>query len=108
MMTGIELIAAERQRQIEQEGWTSESDARHVNGELAEAAACYAMTEGRRTIPVGGADKITGETAGVRKLMWPWHESWWKSDPDNRVKDLVKAGALIAAEIDRLSGSEQP
>ena len=40
--SGIERIAAERQRQIEQEGWTAEHDDGHVNGELAMAAALYA------------------------------------------------------------------
>ncbi|WP_373400076.1 hypothetical protein V8V91_10940 [Algoriphagus halophilus] len=45
MKTGIELIAEERQRQIEKEGWTSEHDAKHKNGELAHAAATYAMTD---------------------------------------------------------------
>jgi len=34
--------------------------------------------------------------------IWPWEKSWWKPTPNDRVKELVKAGALIAAEIDRL------
>ncbi len=76
---GIELIAAERRRQVEVEGWTPEHDAEHVNGELAVAASCYA----------------TGDYA-----MWPWAPEWLK--PKDRLSDLVRAGALIAAEIDRL------
>ena len=31
---------------------------------------------------------------------WPWEKSWWKSGA--RLNDLIKAGALIAAEIDRM------
>ncbi|MCM0757438.1 hypothetical protein M7775_02505, partial [Sporomusa sphaeroides DSM 2875] len=46
--SGIELIAAERQRQISQEGWTPEHDDQHANGELALAAACYAIPSHRR------------------------------------------------------------
>lgn len=88
-MKGIELIAAERQRQIEQEGWTPEHDAEHGKGELAEAAACYAMPERARQ-------------TGVSDLLWPWDEKWWKPTPNDRIRELVKAGALIAAEIDRL------
>ena len=34
--------------------------------------------------------------------MWPWNGSYWKPTPDDRIKELTKAGALIAAEIDRL------
>lgn len=42
-MTGAELIALERQRQIEEEGWQIEEDIqRHPVGQLAFAAMCYA------------------------------------------------------------------
>ena len=43
--TGVELIAQERERQIEKEGWTAEHDADHTEGQLAKAAACYAFEE---------------------------------------------------------------
>lgn len=80
-MTGVELIAAERERQVSQEGWTPEHDDEHKHGELRGAAACYALG---RMIPE----------------IWPWSSEWWK--PGNRIRELAKAGALIAAEIDRL------
>ena len=84
-MTGLELIAAERQRQIDVEGWTPEHDAEHSNGELIQAAACYALSaDGFRGVPT----------------LWPFARQWWK--PSNPIRDLAKAGALIAAEIDRL------
>lgn len=82
MQTAIDLITAERKRQIDAEGWTPEHDDAHADGALADAAACYAM--GRRT------------------ALWPWSTDWWKPSPDDRVRDLVKAGALIVAEIERL------
>lgn len=34
--------------------------------------------------------------------MFPFSSVWWKPSPENRIKELAKAGALIAAEIDRL------
>lgn len=79
---GVREIAAERQRQIEAEGWTPEHDDAHRDHSLAGAAACYALGS---------------------KLNWPasWDDRWWKPS-ENRRRNLVKAGALIAAEIDRL------
>lgn len=87
--TGADLIAAERRRQVEQEGWTPEHDAEHGDGHLAMAAVCYALPPTERR---------------PRHVFsfWPWHSSYWKPTPDDRVRELVKAGALIAAEIDRL------
>ena len=90
-MTGIELIAAERQRQIEEEKWGAEHDEMHDGGELALAAASYAIPDSERGI-------------GIKlPQYWPWDYKWWKPSPDNRIKELTKAGALIAAEIDRLA-----
>ena len=78
MQTGIELIAEERQRQIDEEGWTAEHDDEHEGGELADAAAAYAL----------GDD-----------WFWPWSEGFKQYDYKH---DLIRAGALIAAELDRL------
>jgi len=87
-------IARERRRQVEAEGWTPEHDDTHGNGEMATAAGCYAFMGGlydhaRRRIEREGAP-----------YRWPWDPSWWKPI-DNR-RDLVKAGALILAELERL------
>lgn len=88
-MNGIELIAEERERQISEGGWDTYHDDYHCQGELAVAAACYALPkEARSKLPL--------------VVYWPWEMEWWKPSPDNRVKELTKAGALIAAEIDRL------
>lgn len=85
--TGIELIAAERQRQIEVEDWSSENDDGHTHGELAMAAASYIVYS------VHPDDKLALD-------IWPWSFSHFK--PKNMASNLVRAGALIAAEIDRL------
>ena len=83
---GIDLIASERARQISEEGWTPEHDDTHRTGQLARAAARYALQH------------VPGRPGRVR---WPWATSWFKPSA-NPVRNLVKAGALIAAEIDRL------
>lgn len=98
MKTGIELIAEERQRQIEVEGWTPEHDDTHVKGEIANAAAVYAI------------DPMGGDASNIVDTLWPWGREWLKischentsDNPKGRIRDLQKAGALIAAEIDRL------
>ena len=92
-MSAIEDIAAERQRQIRSEGWSPDHDDEHDGGELAAAAACYA----------GHAANTTAEnvaTAGLPPGEWPWDLNSWK--PSTARRDLVKAGALIVAEIERL------
>lgn len=95
-MNGVELIAAERKRQVEVEGWTPEHDDEHVEGEMAGAAAAYAIAA-QRDIAEGplreGHLRPCGQT-------WRWSNEWWK--PTTALRNLVKAGALIAAEIDRL------
>lgn len=94
-MTGVERIAAERQRHFDVEGWTPEHDDEHSNGEIAVAGACYAFL-------VGYPDDEAWKTSETRKPFgWPWSPEWWKPS-DDPIRNLEKAGALIAAEIDRL------
>lgn len=96
-MSAVELIAAERSRQINQEGWSLSNDDRLKGNELAKAAACYAMPDEFRNAIIWN---IT-----LRFRMWPWAARFWKPSPDNRIRELVKAGALIVAEIERLQRS---
>lgn len=123
-MTGAKLIAQERRRQMEVEGWSSEHDDKHTDGELAEAAATYAsyahgisfrgknLKEKGCSMSVHHHPKeevsIPDEAIIIvsRAHRWPWGLDFWKPSPDNRIKELVKAGALIAAEIDRLKRVE--
>lgn len=81
-------VLAERSRQVEGEGWTPEHDDEHADGGLAKAAATYAM-HGSGT----NADWLLS-------YWWPWDALWWK--PMDQRRSLVKAGALILAEIERL------
>jgi hypothetical protein len=90
MKSGVELITEERQRQIDVEKWDYSHDADYSKNQLLHAAICYAY-------PDRGEDCIDQPP-----MAWPWDAMWWKPTPGDRVRELVKAGALIAAEIDRL------
>jgi hypothetical protein len=87
----IALIAAERRRQVEAEGWTFDHDDRHADEVLAAAAVCYAVPP----------DLRDPRPSAIPDL-WPFEASSWKPSPDDRVRELVKAAALISAELDRL------
>lgn len=84
-------IAAERRRQIDVEGWSQAHDD-HSAGALACAAGCYAIHAG---LPDGAR-----VPRGYAPSDWPWHRRWWK--PTTPRRDLIKAGALIVAELERL------
>ena len=94
-MNGVQLIAAERTRQIEDEKFTSGHDDGHRRGELAAAGACYAI--------LGSCYSSHGFKGGKIEppRQWPYDDADWKPS-DDPVRNLVRAGALIAAEIDRL------
>ena len=89
---GVSLIKKERNRQISDEGWDAAHDAGHAD-ELADAGAAYAVAHAWR-----GAD----EGAQSAPPEWPWSPVYWKPTPHDRIRELVKAGALIAAAIDSL------
>lgn len=90
--SGAALITAERTRQIHDEGWTPEHDHGHDRGQLIDAALSYL----RAAINPGHPAMQTPPQE------WPWEPAWWKP-ADHPIRNLVKAGALIAAEIDRLT-----
>ncbi|MEC5739841.1 ead/Ea22-like family protein [Klebsiella pneumoniae] len=83
-------VLAERKRQVTTEGWTPEHDDQHVNFEMAIAGGLYAISA------VDSHHKLRNSAPSA----WPWDRKWWK--PDGPRRDLVKAGALILAEIERL------
>jgi hypothetical protein len=90
MMSPAETVAAEilaeRRRQIEDEGFTPDRDDRYGrSGQLALAAAAYAFHVAKEGAPTA---------------YWPWHPDWWK--PTTPRRDLVKAAALIIADIERM------
>jgi hypothetical protein len=86
-LTGAQMIATERQRQQTEEGYTAEMDDQCPGFKLVRGAYAY----------------LQHYLFGIGIDSWPWGLRTWKPDTsDNRLRDLVKSGALIAAEIDRL------
>lgn len=117
--TGIELISVERKRQVEEEGWTREHDSQHTSGELAIAAACYAspekiyIKEDRYVQVISFKDPFPWDHKFDKRFRCSKQDPGKKGNklPDlslhtkeERVDLLIKAGALIAAEIDRIKG----
>lgn len=96
MSPAASAVLAERQRQISAEGWTPEHDDEYDPGTLAAAAAAYTLHAADHLNPYSQGDG--GDEVPV---MWPWvPASTWK--PATPRRDLVKAGALIIAEIERI------
>jgi len=83
-------VLDERQRQIEKEDWTEQHDDEHDDESMAAAAACYAMP------------RRIGQNMRIPPEAWPdsWADKWWK--PKDRRRDLVRAAALLVAEIERI------
>ncbi len=90
-MSVIDEVAAERKRQTEREGWTDAHDDTHTRGEMAISAACYAANGTDAEVTVSGED------------AFPWGSCHDKRAKHPRLRQLAIAGALVAAEIDRLS-----
>ena len=88
MQDSLQLVADERRRHIEIKGWTAEHDDQWTNNELAQAAVCYCMA---RQYNLGGIP-----------CRWPFDDEFWKPTPDDRLRELTKAAALIVAEMDRI------
>lgn len=91
-------VLAERTRQIEAEGWTPEHDDEHPNGCMATASACYALAAAAQS-PDSNLSWRT-RFANAANELWPWDREWWKPATPRRM--LVKAAALLLAEIERL------
>lgn len=86
--SGVELIADERRRQIEEEGYSGKHDDKiNQSGELASAACYYALPE--------------TDTEAIRMYPPNWALMHRKKESKSRLRQLVVAGALLAAEIDR-------
>jgi hypothetical protein len=87
--TGMIDVLSERARQRAPrpsgEGWDDEHDAQHRHNQLIKAACAYALAEGAEALA---------------PLVWPWNMSWWK--PKTKRRNLVRAAALLIAEVDRL------
>lgn len=90
LSNAAQSVIAERQRQQSAEGWTPEHDDQYGESQLLWASSCYVLN--------------TIQPFNRIPLDWPWAPEWWK--PTNPRRDLVKAGALILAEIERIDRQE--
>jgi hypothetical protein len=117
----LRLIGGERCRQVDAEGWTLDHDDQHTDGSLAIAAAHYALSSqwwrssDFRVLAPAGSDEQREKILARGPLNfgggndcynWPWDLDWWK--PKGQVEDLVRAGALIVAEIERIARASTP
>ncbi len=91
-------VFAERNRQMLVERWTPQHDDTHDGGELAAAGSCYALSAAAILNPYTQGDGVGEEPPDA----WPWGAEWWKIDRDNPRRALVKAAALLIAEIERI------
>ncbi|MFN7178349.1 hypothetical protein [Hyphomonas sp.] len=88
-LDAAEAMLRERRRQIVAEGFDPQADDRYTDGQLARAAARYAVWN---ILPETGRAMIV--------WLWPFAAGWFK--PRTHRENLVRAGALILAEIERL------
>jgi len=102
MSSAIKMIEAERNRQKRVHRWSQRHDDSHDKGELAMAAACYVT-------PTPYRNYVYRKTKGMPRVpkLWPWDHEWWKPAGGDRIRELVKAGALIAAKIERLKRADR-
>jgi hypothetical protein len=100
-VSGVARIAAERVRQVQEEGWSTEHDDQWRESELALGAVAYVLQA------IGhGLDVAPQELAAAHPPSdwWPWVDDeggGFKPSPD-AIRNLEKAAAMLAAEIDRL------
>jgi hypothetical protein len=90
--TVLNDVEAERLRQVNAEGYDASHDDLHGPGELTEAALCY-------------VEHANGQASGMGMgfeppRAWPWERTAWK--PKDRRRNLIRAAALIVAEIERM------
>lgn len=99
-VTALDLIAAERRRQVVELGYGTQQDDEYSGGELSLAASAYAVAERMRFVYGYKANQLS------TVCLWPWDLGSFKpatdNTPESRIRELTKAGALIIAEIERL------
>lgn len=103
----LAAIENERWRQITVEGFAPLNDDRHAHGQLSAAASCYtkfaSLVLGANEAKRQGDKNVPHVTRGCPPF-WPWTPQWWK--PKTPRQDLIRAAALIVAEIERIDRAE--
>ncbi len=99
--TAIELIQEECERVRENEKFSEVHDDSHTEGELSRAAASYSLYTG---LHIWKAPIVRGVI--LDDCAWPFENDWFKPS-DDPIRNLVKAGQFIVAEIERLQRLEK-
>jgi len=90
---GVECIRTARVDQLTVHGWDAEHDDAHDKRQLLRAAEAYILA-------------VKFGSGGIARTTWPWGDDSFHVSPDP-VGTLAKAGAMIAAEIDRILRARQ-
>jgi len=114
--SGASHIYNERARQVVQEGYDADHDKGHfielIDAAIGYAAFTSATLEIEKAVSLGHhsraeADEFLEKGSKLLPPNWPWGASYWKPSPTDLKRNLIKAGALIAAAIDSLEASGQ-
>lgn len=92
-------VLQERNRQQSVEGFTIEHDDAHSDRGLLKAAQAYVEHVRSRSWTIGDYGAHNYQT-DPPPICWPWERSWWK--PKDSRRDLVRAAALLLAELERM------
>jgi hypothetical protein len=100
MSNALDDVVAERKRQIETEGWDTKHDDAYSENELIRAASCYVEHVVARWWVLHRNEGLLRYQKTETPANWPWDAKWWK--PKDPRRDLIRAAALIVAEIERI------
>lgn len=95
----LEKVWQERQRHINVEGYKPEDDDRYIDGDLANAAACYAAS-----CPIF---KVANGDIFPMRTLFPWNPTFFKKHKHDRKRQIVISASLLMAEYDRIVRAEE-
>lgn len=96
----LNLVKAERQKQINKHGYTPEHDDEHTDGSIADAGACYGANSDNLW-----AFGEYGQTG--LKEVWAWDYEFFKKEDHDRKQQLIIGAAFYMAEYERIVRAEQ-
>lgn len=92
-------VLAERERQIKELQYTPKHDAFYEPGSLARAAGVYALRAFSDNAEAWDGGSVAFEN------FWPWREESY--NPKSPRENLVRAAALLLAEIDKYDAAKR-
>jgi hypothetical protein len=100
--SGAGIIFNERLRQVSQKGYSVKNDAAaYKDRQLVTASEAYLKADEGFFMALAGQLSLAKTLIYKAGKKWPWALNYFKPTED-RIRNLAKAGALIAAEIDRI------